>query len=37
MAYSDSFFIVGLILFASCFALIFLPKPVKAQGAPSAG
>jgi len=26
MAYSDSFLVVGLILFASCFALLFLPQ-----------
>jgi uncharacterized membrane protein YgdD (TMEM256/DUF423 family) len=36
MAYSESFLVVGLILFASCGALLFLPKPAKAQGAPSA-
>jgi DHA2 family multidrug resistance protein len=37
MAYSDSFLVVGLILFASCFAVIFLPKPAKSQGARSTG
>jgi len=37
MAYSESFLVVGLILFASCGALIFLPKLAKAQGAPSPG
>jgi MFS transporter, DHA2 family, multidrug resistance protein len=37
MAYSDSFFIVGLILFTSCGALIFLPKPAKTKGTPSEG
>ena len=37
MAYSESFLVVGLILLASCGALIFLPKPMKAQNAPSAG
>jgi DHA2 family multidrug resistance protein len=36
MAYSESFLVVGLILFVSCGALLFLPKPAKAQGAPSA-
>ena len=37
MAYSESFLVVGLILFASCGALIFLPKPVKTRNAPPAG
>jgi DHA2 family multidrug resistance protein len=37
MAYSESFLVVGVILFASCGALIFLPKPVKARGSPSPG
>jgi DHA2 family multidrug resistance protein len=37
MAYSDSFLVVGLILLASCGALIFLPKPAKAQSAPPSG
>jgi DHA2 family multidrug resistance protein len=37
MAYSESFLVVGLIMLASCGALIFLPKPVKAQGPRSAG
>jgi DHA2 family multidrug resistance protein len=36
MAYSESFLVVGVILLASCGALIFLPKPANAQGAPSA-
>jgi DHA2 family multidrug resistance protein len=35
MAYSDSFLVVGLILFASCSALFFLPPPSKAQANPS--
>jgi MFS transporter, DHA2 family, multidrug resistance protein len=35
MAYSESFLVVGVILFASCGALIFLPKPAKGRGAPS--
>ena len=35
MAYSDSFLVVGLILFASCSALFFLPSPSKAQANPS--
>jgi len=37
MAYSESFLVVGLSLFASCFALIFLPKPAKGQKAHSGG
>jgi len=37
MAYSESFLVVGMILFASCGALIFLPKPVKTQTASAAG
>ena len=36
MAYSESFLVVGMIMFVSCGALIFLPKPAKAEGAPSA-
>jgi DHA2 family multidrug resistance protein len=36
MAYSESFLVVGIIMFGSCGALLFLPKPAKAQGAPSA-
>jgi DHA2 family multidrug resistance protein len=35
MAYSESFLVVGVILLGSCGALIFLPKPAKARGAPS--
>jgi DHA2 family multidrug resistance protein len=35
MAYSESFLVVGMILFASCGALIFLPKPAKDRAAPS--
>jgi len=35
MAYSDSFLVVGLILFASCIALFFLPQPSKAPANPS--
>jgi len=37
MAYSESFLVVGVILFASTGALIFLPKLGKTQSAPSAG
>jgi len=33
MAYSESFLVVGVILLGSCGALLFLPKPAKAQGA----
>ena len=36
MAYSDSFLVVGLILFGSCAALLFLPKPATGQGKPAA-
>jgi DHA2 family multidrug resistance protein len=37
MAYSESFLVVGVILLASCGALIFIPKPVKSRSAPSPG
>jgi len=37
MAYSDSFLVVGLILFTSCFAVIFLPKLPGHSGTPSPG
>jgi DHA2 family multidrug resistance protein len=37
MAYSDSFLVVGLILFASCLAVIFLPKLSGQAGSPSPG
>jgi len=37
MAYSESFYVVGLILIGTLSALFFLPKPAKAQGASSAG
>ncbi len=37
MAYSESFLVVGLILFASCGALVFLPKHGKTRSTSSAG
>ena len=36
MAYSESFLVVGMIMFGSCGALLFLPKPAKGRSAPSA-
>jgi DHA2 family multidrug resistance protein len=36
MAYSESFLVVGMIMIGSCGALLFLPKPAKTHGAPSA-
>jgi DHA2 family multidrug resistance protein len=37
MAYSEAFYVVGLILLGTLVALIFLPKMAKTQGASSAG
>jgi hypothetical protein len=37
MAYSNSFYVVRLILLCSCDALIFISVSAKAQGVPSAG
>jgi DHA2 family multidrug resistance protein len=37
MGYSDSFLVVGLILFASCFGVIFLPKLPGHPSPPSPG
>jgi DHA2 family multidrug resistance protein len=37
MAYSESFYVVGLLLLGTCGALIFLPKLAKTPGTPSEG
>jgi hypothetical protein len=37
MAYSESFYVVGLLLLGTCGALIFLPKLAKTSGASSEG
>jgi hypothetical protein len=37
MAYSESFYVVGLILLGTLGALIFVPKLAKTQGASSGG
>jgi hypothetical protein len=37
MAYSESFYVVGLLLLGTCGALVFLRKLAKTKGAASAG